>query len=178
MENLDPLRKTLTEAHKDLKLNIQGTLAQSKLSKERAYGCAIACALYLRSEAVSKALIKDAQAAGVAEGVIEDAKAASSIMAMNNVYYRFKHFMEEGGEYANERAGLRMNRLVKPAGEKVDFELFSLAASAVGGCEMCIKSHEKVVRDAGLSVQDVHEAVRIAAATTGFANAFWQSNLA
>jgi alkyl hydroperoxide reductase subunit D len=56
-----------------------------------------------------------------------------------------------------------MNRLAKPATAKADLELFSLAASAINGCEICVQAHEKAVLDAGLSEDNVHDAVRIAA---------------
>ena len=65
--------------------------------------------------------------------------------------------------YAQKPARLRMNRLAKPATSKADLELFSLAASAINGCEVCVQSHEKVVLDAGLTEDMVHDAVRIAA---------------
>jgi len=88
--------------------------------------------------------------------------AAAALMAMNNVYYRFRHFI--GKEtYSQKPARLRMNRLVKPATQRVDFELFSLAVSAINGCETCVQSHEKVVIEGGLSEDQVHDAVRIAA---------------
>jgi len=56
-----------------------------------------------------------------------------------------------------------MNRLVKPATVKTDFELFSLAVSAINGCETCVKSHEAVVVEGGLTEDQVHDAVRLAA---------------
>ena len=62
-----------------------------------------------------------------------------------------------------------MNRIAKPAGTKVDFELFCLAVSAINGCETCVKSHEKVVVGGGLSEDQVHDAVRIAAVVHGAA---------
>ena len=62
-----------------------------------------------------------------------------------------------------------MNRLVKPAASKVDFELYALAASAVVGCESCMRSHEHVVVEGGLTEEQVHDAVRIAATIHGAA---------
>ena len=56
-----------------------------------------------------------------------------------------------------------MNRLVKPAGSRVDFELVSLAVSAINGCETCVVAHEKVVLEGGLTEDHVHDAVRVAA---------------
>ena len=107
------------------------------------------------------AIVADALAATDAT-VVDDALAAAAVMAMNNVYYRFRHMVEKPS-YAQKPARLRMNRLAKPATSKADLELFSLAASAINGCEICVRAHEQAVRDAGLSEDQVHDAVRIAA---------------
>jgi alkyl hydroperoxide reductase subunit D len=56
-----------------------------------------------------------------------------------------------------------MNRLVKPAADKGDFELFALAASAINGCESCVRAHEHAVLEGGLGEDAVHDAVRVAA---------------
>jgi len=83
-------------------------------------------------------------------------------MGMNNVYYRFRHLVGKAS-YGEKPARLRMNRLAKPATTKGDFELFSLAVSAINGCESCVRAHEKVVVEGGLTEEHVHDAVRIAA---------------
>jgi len=89
------------------------------------------------------------------------AKAAASIMAMNNVYYRFTHLV--GGDYPKLPAKLRMNMMAKPGVDKATFELWSLAVSAINGCGMCMESHERTVREHGLTSEQVQAAVRIAA---------------
>ena len=95
---------------------------------------------------------------------------AASIMAMNNVAYRTRHFL--GGDYDNERMGLRMNIIGSAGGvEKVDFELWSLAVSTINGCEKCINAHEATVRGEGLSTEQIWEAVRIASTLVGVAQA-------
>jgi alkyl hydroperoxide reductase subunit D len=83
-------------------------------------------------------------------------------MAMNNVYYRFRHLVGKQA-YQQRPARLRMNRMIKPAGSQLDFELYSLAVSAINGCGTCMESHEKVVTEGGLGEDQVHDAVRIAA---------------
>jgi alkyl hydroperoxide reductase subunit D len=98
----------------------------------------------------------------VDEAVIEDARAAAAIMAMNNVYYRFRHIVGKPS-YGEKPARLRMNRLGQPAGSKVDFELYALAVSAINGCEACVRAHEHTVIEGGLTEDHVHDAVRIAA---------------
>jgi alkyl hydroperoxide reductase subunit D len=81
---------------------------------------------------------------------------------MNNVYYRFRHMVGKQG-YERMPARLRMQRLAQPATSKADFELLCLAVSAVNGCEACVRSHEAVVTEAGLTPEQVNDAVRIAA---------------
>jgi alkyl hydroperoxide reductase subunit D len=83
-------------------------------------------------------------------------------MGMNNVYYRFRHMVGKPG-YSQMPARLRMQRIAQPATSKLDFELLCLAVSAINGCEACVKAHEKVVVEGGLTEEHVHDAVRIAA---------------
>jgi alkyl hydroperoxide reductase subunit D len=59
-------------------------------------------------------------------------------------------------------AKLRMNVIGAPGIDKVDFELFSLAVSAMNGCGMCIDSHEQVLKKAGATAETIQNAVRIA----------------
>ncbi|WP_230421498.1 carboxymuconolactone decarboxylase family protein [Actinomadura soli] len=89
-------------------------------------------------------------------------------MAMNNVYYRATHLIGDG-TYATLPARLRMSIIGRPGVEKVDFELWCLAVSAVNGCGRCLESHERVVREAGLSRELVQEALRIAAVVNAVA---------
>jgi alkyl hydroperoxide reductase subunit D len=160
--SLDALRDSFPEAAKDIKLNLQSVLSSGSLAPAQRWGVAIASAVAARSHALRQALIEAARAEAT-EAVVDDALAAGALMAMNNVYYRFRHMMEANKpSYATRPARLRMNRLVNPKASKVDFELFSLAASAIGGCETCVASHEHAVIEGGLSEEQVHDAVRIA----------------
>ena len=95
----------------------------------------------------------------------EDAKAAAAIMAMNTVYYRFRHMVGKES-YSKMPAGLRMNRMSRPATSIALFELCSIACAALEGCELCIQSHEAKLT-AELSENHVHEAVRIGAVIKG-----------
>jgi alkyl hydroperoxide reductase subunit D len=161
MRALETIREALPEAARDIKLNVQAVLGESSLSPAQVWGVAVASAATARNRALLDATITDALAATDA-AVVDDALAAAALMAMNNVYYRFRHMVAKPS-YAQKPARLRMNRLARPATSKADLELFSLAASAINGCEICVQAHEKAVRDAGLSEDNVHDAVRIAA---------------
>ncbi|MCP3098138.1 carboxymuconolactone decarboxylase family protein [Myxococcus sp. K15C18031901] len=163
MASLEVVRSELADAHKDTRLNLQAVLEGGSLTPEQRWGVAVASAFAVRNERLKEAMLEEARKAlANPEPVIEDARAAASLMAMNNVYYRFRHMIGKES-YSTKRAGLRMNRLAQVLTTKVDFELVCLAVSAINGCEMCMQSHEKVVLDGGLSEDQVHDAVRIAA---------------
>ena len=160
--SLDTLRDALPAYAKDISLNLGSLASETVLNDQQKWGAFVASAHAVGEPAVIRAIEAAADAAGLSAEAKTAAKSAAAIMGMNNVYYRFRHMI--GKESYGERpARLRMNRLVKPAGKKVDFELYALAASAVGGCESCMRSHERVVCEGGLTEEQVHDAVRIAA---------------
>lgn len=161
MGAIETLRATFPEAAKDIALNLQSVLQGGALSAAQKWGVAIASAYAARNPELTAAVISDA-AKEVGPEVIEDAKAAAALMAMNNVYYRFRHIVGKES-YGTKPARLRMNRLAKVATNRPDFELFSLAVSAINHCEACVKSHEHAVLEGGLTEEHVHDAVRVAA---------------
>jgi alkyl hydroperoxide reductase subunit D len=161
MEALDALRAAIPDVAKDIRLNVSAVMKGGALTEAQRWGVAVASAIAARNPRLREAVLADAGRA-VPPEVVDDARAAAAIMTMNNVYYRFRHMIGKP-IYSEKPAGLRMNRLVQPATNKVDFELFSLAVSAINGCEMCIRAHEKAVIDGGLTPDHVNDTVRIAA---------------
>ena len=161
MNAIERLRDSIPEPARDIKLNLQSVLQPGSLTPAQRWGVAIASAVAARNTELRDAVIADARAE-VGEDVIEDALAAAALMAMNNVYYRFRHLVGKPS-YSQMPARLRMQRIAKPATNKADFELFCLAVSAINACEMCIRSHEEVVIKGNLTEEQVHDAVRIAA---------------
>jgi lipoyl-dependent peroxiredoxin subunit D len=167
MPTLDEVRESLPEAAKDLKIGLQSVLAAESLTPAQRWGVAVASAFAARNPVLRDAMLAEARAGGADDAVLDDARAAAALMGMNNVFYRSKHMLGEA--YESKPARLRMQRIAKPAGPKVDFELMCLAVSAINGCEVCLASHEKTVRDGGLSDDAVVDAVRIAAVVHGVA---------
>ena len=161
MSAVEELRSAIPETAKDIKLNLQSVLQPGALTPAQRWGVAIACAVATRNERLRDAIISDARVE-VGADVIDDGLAAAALMAMNNVYYRFRHMIGKES-YSQLPARLRMQRIARPASNKVDFELFCLAVSAINACEMCMRSHEDVVIKGGLTEDQVHDAVRIAA---------------
>ena len=161
---LDALRETLPEDFKDTKLNLASVLAGENLGDTQAWGVALAAARFLRAARLALALEADMRAGlgEAAAAVISDATAAAGLMAMNTVYYRFRHMIGKES-YASRPPRLRMQRMAKPATSSVDFELMSLACAALAGCEFCLQNHEAKIVAEGTSEESCHDCVRIAA---------------
>jgi alkyl hydroperoxide reductase subunit D len=160
---MEAIRAKLPESAKDTKLNLQSVLeGESSLSPAQKLGVAVAAAVTARSQELKDALIERALAElPDAEAVLDDAFAATTLMAMNNVYYRFRYMVGKES-YSKRSPRLRMNRLGQVKTKKSDFELVCLAVSAMNGCQACVVSHEKAVLDGGLTEDHVHDAVRVA----------------
>lgn len=158
---LDGLRDALPDFAKDIKLNLGSLASDQTLSEQQKWGVFLACAHAAGVPIVLRAL--EAETADkLSPEAKTAAKAAAAIMAMNNVYYRAIHLMKNE-EYRTLRAGLRMNILANPGVDKGDFELWSLAVSAINGCGMCLDSHEHELRQRGFTSTQVQTALRIAA---------------
>jgi alkyl hydroperoxide reductase subunit D len=159
--SVESLKTQLPDYAKDLKLNLSSVAAEAALTDQQRWGALVATAIASRNGAVIRAI--EAEARGkLSPEALAAAKTAAAIMAMNNVYYRFVHLVGQD-DYRTMPARLRMNALAKPGVEKADFELWSLAVSAVNGCGMCLESHEQVLRDHGVSREAIQAAARIAA---------------
>jgi lipoyl-dependent peroxiredoxin subunit D len=160
--SIERLKDRVPDYAKDLRLNLGVIAEATALSPQQAWGTALAAAITARNPEVIAAL-EDAAAPHLTPEALSAARGAAAIMGMNNVYYRFLHMMGDGSEYADMPARLRMMIIGKPGVDRLDFELWCLAASAITGCEMCVRAHERSVRDKQGTKEQVHEAVRIAA---------------
>jgi lipoyl-dependent peroxiredoxin subunit D len=160
---LDQLRDSLPDYARDLKLNLGSVLTPTGapgLNERQIWSVALASAIASRNSTLTRA-IEAAAGAQLDAAHLQAARAAAAIMGMNNVYYRFLHLVEDA-EYAGLPARLRMNVLGNPGIDKLDFELLSLAVSAINACGLCITSHEKKLREHGVTREMIQSAVRIA----------------
>ncbi|WP_257168658.1 carboxymuconolactone decarboxylase family protein [Bradyrhizobium sp. SRS-191] len=159
--SIEQLKDQIPDFAKDVRLNLSSMASDDTLSAQAKYGLFVACAIATRNPAVTAAL-ESVAAAHLSPAALTAAKSAAAIMAMNNVYYRFVH-LASNKEYATMPARLRMNVIANPGVDKADFELWSLAVSAINGCGTCIDAHEKVLQDAGVPTASIQTAVRFAA---------------
>lgn len=168
------IKEAFPDFAKDTKINFAAVLSPEGspgLTESQIAGIALASAYASRSEGVVKA-VRSKFSGVLMEQEIQSARSAASIMAMNNVYYRFVHLVEDM-EYQAMPARLRMTVIGNPGVAKADFELYSLAVSAVNGCGMCLDAHARQIVKAGLAKEAVQSAVRIAAVIHSAAQAFW-----
>ncbi|NNC97747.1 MAG: alkyl hydroperoxide reductase, partial [Gammaproteobacteria bacterium] len=162
--NIDAIKNQIPDYAKDLRVNFKNIFSSNTsahLSEEQIYATALATAIASGNARFARD-IENLCKQHISDAVIQAAKSASAIMAMNNVYYRFLHLSGNPG-YQKLPAKLRMQVIAKPGVSKTDFELYSLAVSAVHGCGLCIDSHEKILIDNGVSEESIQDAVRIAA---------------
>ncbi|WP_315806432.1 MULTISPECIES: carboxymuconolactone decarboxylase family protein [unclassified Bradyrhizobium] len=158
---IDQLKDRIPDFAKDVRLNLSSMASDETLSPQAKYGLFVACAIATRNPTVVAAL-EAVAAQHLSPAALAAAKSAASIMAMNNVYYRFVH-LASNKDYATMPARLRMNVIANPGVDKVDFELWSLAVSAINGCGTCIDAHEKTLNEAGVNAATIQTAVRFAA---------------
>ncbi|MBS0380067.1 MAG: carboxymuconolactone decarboxylase family protein [Proteobacteria bacterium] len=164
MLTLDNIRDALPGYARDLALNLGSVLSGTGapgLNEKQTWAVALASAVASGNAAFTRNMQLLA-ARHLDAAHVSAAHAAAAVMAMNNVYYRFLHLVEDP-EYAKLPARLRMNVIGNPGIAKADFELMALAVSAINGCGTCVASHEKTLRGHGLEREAVQSAVRIAA---------------
>ncbi|TZG28650.1 carboxymuconolactone decarboxylase family protein [Sphingomonas montanisoli] len=159
--SLKTFADALPDYAKDIRLNVGSLISDQTLGDQRKYGLLLACAHGSGYKPIVDAV--EAEAEGkLSPEAANAARASAAVMAMNNVYYRFVH-LASNKEYGQMPAKLRMNVIGTPGIDKADFELFSLAVSAMNGCGMCIDAHEKVLRQHNVAADVIQTAARVGA---------------
>lgn len=158
--SLSELKTKIPDYAKDIKLNLSSLANEEILNQSQLWGTFLSCAMALGNADVIAAVSAEA-AEHLSEADQNGAKAAASIMAMNNVYYRFVH-IASSKDYGTLPAKLRMNVIANHGVDKASFELWSLAVSAINGCGMCIDAHEAELKKHGLGANEIQASVRIA----------------
>ncbi len=168
--SLESLKAALPDFAKDTRLNLGSVLTPEgapELTQSQIHLIALASAYATKDDGIVAAIT--AEASSLSDAEVTAAKSAASIMAMNNVYYRFVHLV--GGDYKTMPAKLRMNVIGAPGIEKKDFELMSMAVSAINGCGMCMEAHAHELAKAGVPPLGIQSAVRIGAVIAAAAQA-------
>lgn len=163
MENLENLSSALPQYAKDIKINLSTLISAENqvLSAKQIYGSALASAYATKEKNLIKVLENEAKNI-LSEVEMNAVKSSTTLMAMNNIYYRFTHISHDK-EYGQMPAGLRMQGIVNHGIDKVDFEVFSLAVSVINGCGMCIDAHANQLIKHQMTKTQVQMIAKIAA---------------
>ena len=150
---------------KDLRVNLKNTLKSEHISEKETALIALAIATNFKNEPLKAHFRQLAQTHKATEEELGDTLACASLLAANNVFYRFRHFIDKES-YNKMSAGIKMNIMAKPKLGKEFFELVSLAVSAANGCEMCVRSHEKSLLKMESTEERIFDAIRLTSVIT------------
>ena len=157
MDFITPIVQQIPDTAKDIRLNLDAVLSRSSLTPEDALGVALAAAFAARSPQLVQAL-----RSGTPEAEAGAALTAAALMGMNNVWYPFVE-MAGDDELKTMRPELRMNAYASHGGvSKAKFEAYALAASIIGKCHFCVKSHYELLQKEGWTTQQLRDVGRIA----------------
>jgi alkyl hydroperoxide reductase subunit D len=161
--DLAELKNNIPEFGRDIRLNLETVLTSEGapgLTPAQLWGVALVCAYSLGSRPLVEMIGEQSEGA-LDDAAVEAAKAAATIMAMNNVYYRSVHLLNDP-EILKLPARLRMSVIGKPGVPKVDFELMCFALSALAGCGQCLTAHLHALLKDGFGKESAQSALRIA----------------
>lgn len=165
MSWVEQIREGLPDYAKDTKLNLDSVINRSTLDITEANCVALAAAM-----ATGNGKLVAFIQANIADATERDAAlTASSLMGMNNVWYPYVE-MADDANLKGLPAQLRMNAISTHGGTTRErFEAYSLAASIVGKCHFCVKSHYDNLKKMGYTVEQLRDIGRIAAVITSVA---------
>jgi alkyl hydroperoxide reductase subunit D len=170
LPSLEIMSEGETKYLRDLRVNVKNVLNSTNFQPKESYLLALSIAINEKNDLLIKSFADKAKELGANDAELAETFACASLLAANNVFYRFRHFTKETNPvYQIIPAGIKMNVMMSPVLGKEFFELMSLAISAVNGCESCVNSHEESVKKLGSSDARIFDAIRLASVIRGLA---------
>ncbi|MDB4901303.1 MAG: alkylhydroperoxidase [Mucilaginibacter sp.] len=163
--SLTLLEKGESRYLRDMKINLSSTLTSDHLSPKECGLIGLSTAINNNNTLLTAFFTRYAEEQGATPAETGEAAGCASLLASNNVFYRFRHFTQKE-KYGQIPARIRMQLMMKPVTGKEFFELMSLVVSAVNGCEMCVNAHEDSLIKLGTTEERIFDAVRIASLVT------------
>ena len=156
------IKDSIPDHSKDIKLNLDNVINRSPLSVEDTQAVALTSALAAGNGELAYAIMTSGELDNFPKET-EAAKTAASLMGMNNVWYPFVEMCNDA-DLKGLPAGLRMNAYATHGGvSKKQFEMYALAASAIGKCHFCVKNHYDTLKKEGMTTQELQHVGKIAA---------------
>jgi alkyl hydroperoxide reductase subunit D len=159
---VDSVKESIPDHAKDIKLNLDAVINRSPFDPIDTHAIAYVAALAAGNGGLAFEIEMNSPLF-TDEKSREAAKTAAALMGQNNVWYPFVEMCDDPA-LKGLPAGLRMNAYATHGGvTKVKFEMYSLAASIIGKCHFCVKSHYETLKKEGVTVQELHHIGKIAA---------------
>ncbi|AKP72304.1 Alkyl hydroperoxide reductase AhpD [Piscirickettsia salmonis] len=161
--NIDTLKQLMPSYAKDIKLNLSAVLSEQGapgLTPNQITSISLASAFATKNNTIITEILTAARE-HISDNELEASKLAATLMAMNNIYYRYVH-LASSKEVTSLPAKLRMQGIMNPGVDSIDFELYSLAVSAINGCGMCMDSHTKQLLKHNVKPEAIQSSIRIA----------------
>lgn len=170
MSWVDTLKDRIPDWAKDIRLNLDGVINRSTIQDpDVVKGIALASAIAAGNKSVIETVISEF----ANETERQAALTAAALMGMNNVWYPYVE-MTEDANLKGLPAQLRMNAYATHGGtSKANFEAYALAASIVGKCHFCVKSHYLTLQKEGYTVEQLRDIGRIAAVVNSVAKVLY-----
>ena len=159
-EKIRLLIKTNSRYLRDLRTNVTNALQAVTLVKKEAFLLAFGAAVNEKHTILQKAFETLSRSEGATDEEIAEVGSCTSLVNANNVYYRFTETLSNE-YYDSAPSGIRTNILSNTILGKEFSELLSLVISALNGCQMCLRNHERVLTGHGTNKQRILDAVRV-----------------
>ncbi len=145
---------------RDVARNLAALEGETILSDQQLWGAVLASAHAVGVPAVVQ--VAEAAARGLSPEAQAAARGAAAVMAQNNIYFRAVDLLDDP-VLAAEPSHLRMGLISRPGVESLDFHLWTLAASAIYGCEVCLQAQAAEAKVLGARPPMLSAALRAAA---------------
>ena len=166
MQWVDTIKEGLPDYAKDTRLNLDAVIKRSTLDPLETQCIALAAIFATGNSRLWTWLATEIGNDESANQEKNAAITAASLMAMTNIWYPYVE-MANDDQLKGLPAQLRMNAIASHGGTtKARFEAYSLAASIVGKCHFCVKSHYETLKKEGYTVEQLRDIGRIASVMT------------
>ena len=163
--SIDAVRDALPDFAWDQKRNLDAVTAETLLSDQQKWGCLLACAYASNNPTLIRNMESGAGPI-LSDKARNGTRLAATLMAMNTVYYGAINLLNNH-DYRDAPAQLSMSALQQTDVDKIDFELWAFAISAMSHCGACLNVHEAELHKRGVTLERVQAALRIAATVSG-----------
>ncbi len=153
----------------DLYMNIKRQLEAGKLSREDKLLIAVGIAAAAGSRDATNFFSAAAREVGLNGEEILAAISVATICNIFNSYYKFRHLAPQG-DFEGFKAPFNANTFMRPGISTSRMELLCIAVSSMNGCSTCVGGHIEKAKSVGVTLEQIDEAIKAAAAAQGFAS--------